>query len=176
MHAVSHVAGTVVVCNTCQLISIMVHTGNDPPNSCCLCQLQGVLYTHRSNFLHAMVTIGPDSLCLGAQSTVLMVVPMFHANSWGLNFSGGIEFICSSACVSSWQTPECCALATPYASLCHLCRGHIGAVVVLPGTSLGRLCLHSTLFCNMEVTRCRGYSVVPYRFTFTVRAPPQWGL
>eukprot|EP00878_Enallax_costatus_P015485 GHUV01016220.1.p1 GENE.GHUV01016220.1~~GHUV01016220.1.p1 ORF type:complete len:332 (+),score=59.55 GHUV01016220.1:178-1173(+) len=49
---------------------------------------KGVLYTHRSNYLHALITIGPDSLCLGAQSTVLMVVPMFHANSWGLNFSG----------------------------------------------------------------------------------------
>lgn len=50
--------------------------------------LQGVRYTHRSNFLHALITIGPDGLALSATSTVLMVVPMFHANSWGLNFSG----------------------------------------------------------------------------------------
>jgi fatty-acyl-CoA synthase len=28
-----------------------------------------------------------DALCLGASNTVLMIVPMFHANSWGLNFA-----------------------------------------------------------------------------------------
>jgi hypothetical protein len=50
--------------------------------------LQGVRYTHRSNFLHALITTAPDALALSASSTILMVVPMFHANSWGLNFSG----------------------------------------------------------------------------------------
>lgn len=30
----------------------------------------------------------PDALALGAANTVLMVVPMFHANSWGLAFAG----------------------------------------------------------------------------------------
>eukprot|EP00879_Flechtneria_rotunda_P024617 GHRR01026115.1.p1 GENE.GHRR01026115.1~~GHRR01026115.1.p1 ORF type:complete len:265 (+),score=70.67 GHRR01026115.1:511-1305(+) len=50
--------------------------------------LQGVLYTHRSNFLHAMILLSPDALALGASSTILMIVPMFHANSWGLNFAG----------------------------------------------------------------------------------------
>jgi fatty-acyl-CoA synthase len=28
-----------------------------------------------------------DALCIGSSNTVLMVVPMFHANSWGLAFS-----------------------------------------------------------------------------------------
>eukprot|EP00882_Tetradesmus_deserticola_P001881 GHRQ01002017.1.p1 GENE.GHRQ01002017.1~~GHRQ01002017.1.p1 ORF type:complete len:566 (+),score=249.76 GHRQ01002017.1:439-2136(+) len=49
---------------------------------------KGVRYTHRSNFLHALITLAPDALALSAASTILMVVPMFHANSWGLNFSG----------------------------------------------------------------------------------------
>lgn len=31
-----------------------------------------------------------DALCLGASNTVLMIVPMFHANSWGLNFAAPI--------------------------------------------------------------------------------------
>jgi nicotinic acid phosphoribosyltransferase len=34
---------------------------------------------------------------MGASSTILMVVPMFHANSWGLNFSGTMPhsmFLC----------------------------------------------------------------------------------
>jgi fatty-acyl-CoA synthase len=53
--------------------------------------LQGVRYTHRSNFLHALITTAPDALALSAASTILMVVPMFHANSWGLNFSGASD-------------------------------------------------------------------------------------
>lgn len=47
---------------------------------------KGVLYSHRSNFLHATITCLPDALDLKSASTVLMVVPMFHANSWGIAF------------------------------------------------------------------------------------------
>lgn len=47
---------------------------------------KGVMYTHRSNILHAMVTVMPDALCLGSSSTLLMVVPQFHANAWGLAY------------------------------------------------------------------------------------------
>lgn len=48
---------------------------------------KGVLYSHRSNFLHTLVTMGVDVLGLSARDTVLPVVPMFHANAWGLALS-----------------------------------------------------------------------------------------
>ena len=48
---------------------------------------KGVEYTHRSNFLHALVNNGKDALGVAASDTLLMVVPMFHANSWGLAYS-----------------------------------------------------------------------------------------
>jgi fatty-acyl-CoA synthase len=48
---------------------------------------QGVLYSHRSNFLHTLVTLQSDVMGLSVRDTVLMVVPMFHANAWGLAFS-----------------------------------------------------------------------------------------
>ncbi|CAN7492939.1 long-chain-fatty-acid--CoA ligase [Phenylobacterium sp. LjRoot164] len=48
---------------------------------------KGVLYSHRSNFLHTLVTMGGDVLGIRATDTVLPVVPMFHANAWGLAFS-----------------------------------------------------------------------------------------
>ncbi len=48
---------------------------------------KGVLYSHRSNFLHTLVTMGADVLGISATDTVLPVVPMFHANAWGLAFS-----------------------------------------------------------------------------------------
>jgi fatty-acyl-CoA synthase len=48
---------------------------------------KGVLYSHRSNFLHTLVTAGADVMGMGATETVLPVVPMFHANAWGIAFS-----------------------------------------------------------------------------------------
>jgi len=48
---------------------------------------KGVLYSHRSNLIHAMMTTGADLFNITANDASLMVVPMFHANSWGLAFS-----------------------------------------------------------------------------------------
>jgi fatty-acyl-CoA synthase len=48
---------------------------------------KGVLYSHRSNFLHTLVTLSGDLLGIGARDVVLPVVPMFHANAWGMAFS-----------------------------------------------------------------------------------------
>ncbi len=48
---------------------------------------KGVLYTHRSNFLHANAINGKDVIGPSCSDSVLLVVPMFHANSWGLNYS-----------------------------------------------------------------------------------------
>ena len=45
---------------------------------------KGVLYSHRSNVLHALVSAQRDGLNLGANEVVLPVVPMFHANAWGI--------------------------------------------------------------------------------------------
>ncbi|WP_223478852.1 long-chain-fatty-acid--CoA ligase [Oricola indica] len=49
---------------------------------------KGVLYSHRSNVLHAMMSCMPDAMGIGARDVVLPVVPMFHANAWGLGQSG----------------------------------------------------------------------------------------
>jgi len=46
-----------------------------------------VLYSHRSNVLHTMITMGVDTIGMGANDTLMPVVPMFHANAWGLAFS-----------------------------------------------------------------------------------------
>ncbi len=48
---------------------------------------KGVMYSHRSNVMHSLTTCGPDLFNLKATDTCLMIVPMFHANSWGLAFS-----------------------------------------------------------------------------------------
>lgn len=48
---------------------------------------KGVLYSHRSNVLHALMANSRDSLGTSAADTMLPVVPLFHANSWGIAFS-----------------------------------------------------------------------------------------
>src|SRR3984885_13381569 len=48
---------------------------------------KGVVYSHRSNVLHTMMAAQPDAIGLSSRDTVLPIVPMFHANSWGLAFS-----------------------------------------------------------------------------------------
>lgn len=47
---------------------------------------KGVLYSHRSNVLHALMANSKDALAPAAD-TMLPVVPLFHANSWGIAFS-----------------------------------------------------------------------------------------
>jgi fatty-acyl-CoA synthase len=45
---------------------------------------KGVLYSHRSLCLHATASLMADNLGLSRRERVLVVVPMFHANAWGL--------------------------------------------------------------------------------------------
>lgn len=48
---------------------------------------KGVTYTHRSSYLHALRLLQADSIAITAADSVLAVVPMFHANAWGLPFA-----------------------------------------------------------------------------------------
>ncbi len=49
---------------------------------------KGVVYTHRSNYLHTLHQLQADVSGLTAADSVLVSVPMFHANGWGLPFAG----------------------------------------------------------------------------------------
>jgi fatty-acyl-CoA synthase len=69
--------------------------GFDEQTACGLCYTsgttgnpKGVLYSHRSNFIHTL--LGLQSTVLGAtpREVILPVVPMFHANAWGIAFGG----------------------------------------------------------------------------------------
>ncbi|MBV8692719.1 MAG: long-chain fatty acid--CoA ligase [Actinobacteria bacterium] len=45
---------------------------------------KGVVYSHRSMFLHTLGAMSADSLGVRESDVILPVVPMFHANAWGL--------------------------------------------------------------------------------------------
>src|SRR5712664_446924 len=51
---------------------------------------KGVVYSHRSQFIHTMGVLQGGSLGLTEMDTVLPIVPMFHANSWGLPYACGM--------------------------------------------------------------------------------------
>ena len=48
---------------------------------------KGVLYSHRSTMLHALTAIPRDHFDVHSGSSVLVVVPMFHANAWGTPYT-----------------------------------------------------------------------------------------
>ncbi len=73
----------------------VVWGGFDEQTACGLCYTsgttgnpKGVLYSHRSNFIHTL--LGMQSTVLGPspKEIILPVVPMFHANAWGIAFAG----------------------------------------------------------------------------------------
>jgi 3-(methylthio)propionyl---CoA ligase len=52
---------------------------------------KGVLYAHRSTILHAYAACTRDVMGLCADDAVMPVVPMFHANSWGIAYAAPLS-------------------------------------------------------------------------------------
>lgn len=62
---------------------------------------KGVVYSHRSNYLHSMVVNSKGAMGLDACSSFLPVVPMFHANAWGIPFAAaaaGAKLVLNGPC------------------------------------------------------------------------------
>jgi fatty-acyl-CoA synthase len=51
---------------------------------------KGVVYSHRSTVLHSLLANQADALGLRERDTVLPIVPMFHANAWGLPYAAAL--------------------------------------------------------------------------------------
>ena len=57
---------------------------------------KGVVYSHRTTFVHSMASRASDTFGISERDRILLLPPMFHANSWGLPYSGwfsGSDFI-----------------------------------------------------------------------------------
>lgn len=60
---------------------------------------KGVLYTHRSNMIHALAELQPAVFDLDSRAVALPIVPMFHAVGWGMPFASaaaGIKLVFSA--------------------------------------------------------------------------------
>ncbi|HET9771197.1 MAG TPA: long-chain fatty acid--CoA ligase [Acidimicrobiia bacterium] len=57
---------------------------------------KGVVYSHRSTFVHSLAQCSGNTFALNERDRIVLVVPMFHANAWGLPYSGwmaGCDFV-----------------------------------------------------------------------------------
>ena len=57
---------------------------------------KGVVYSHRSTFIHSLAQCSGNTFALSERDRIVLVVPMFHANAWGLPYSGwmaGCDFL-----------------------------------------------------------------------------------
>lgn len=65
----------------------------DERQACAMCYTsgttgrpKGVVYSHRAIVLHSLMAALPDAQAISTRDTILPVVPMFHANAWGLPY------------------------------------------------------------------------------------------
>ena len=51
---------------------------------------KGVLYSHRSTLLHTLMELAPDTFGISSSETLMLIVPMFHANAWGAPYAAAM--------------------------------------------------------------------------------------
>jgi fatty-acyl-CoA synthase len=48
---------------------------------------KGVMYSHRSTYMHSLMVTSTTNIALGQDDRMLVIVPMFHANAWGTPYA-----------------------------------------------------------------------------------------
>jgi fatty-acyl-CoA synthase len=70
---------------------------------------KGVIYEHRSAMLHTMAEASPDIFNLSKRAVVLPIVPMFHANAWGVPWAAPMVG-CKLVLSADYRPDKMCAL------------------------------------------------------------------
>ena len=136
---------------------------------------KGVVYSHRSAYLHSMGVCLGNTFALSEQDKVLPVVPMFHANAWGLPYAAvmaGADLIMPDR----FLQPE------PMVRLIEAERPTIaGAVPTIWNMLLAHVRAHGGDLSSLRLVPCGG-SAVPhalqeaYEKELGVRIVQAWGM
>jgi fatty-acyl-CoA synthase len=114
---------------------------------------KGVVYSHRSNYLHSLAVAGGNSFALSERDSILSVVPMFHANAWGLPYAGwlaGCDFI----------LPERHLQAEPLAAMIEQLKPTVaGAVPTIWNELLRYADEHGSDLSSLRLVPCGGSAV-----------------
>jgi len=136
---------------------------------------KGVVYSHRSTFLHSMTLCEPWACGLSDRDRILPIVPMFHANAWGLPYAGwmaGCDFL----------LPGRFLQAEPLCRMIESCRPTVAAAVpTIWNSVLGYAESMPVDFSSIRVALCGG-SAVPRKLAeqflhkHGVRIVQAWGM
>jgi fatty-acyl-CoA synthase len=136
---------------------------------------KGVVYSHRSAYLHSMGVCTGNVFGLSEQDRVLPVVPMFHANAWGLPYAAlmaGADLIMPDR----YLQPE------PLVRLIEAERPTLaGAVPTIWNMMLAHVRAHGGDLSSLRLVPCGG-SAVPhalqeaYEKELGVRILQAWGM
>jgi len=134
---------------------------------------KGVVYSHRSTVLHSLVKLTADGLALSERDVILPVVPMFHANAWGLPYGA---LLAGSSLV--FPGPN----MTPRAVLGMIERHRVTAAAGVPTIWMGALPLLGEFDLSTVRAFLCGGSAVPralseaYREAVGVPILQAWGM
>ena len=88
----------------------------DERDPCALCYTsgttgnpKGVLYEHRSTMIHTLAEAAPDVFNLSARAVVVPIVPMFHANAWGIPWAAPLTG-CKLVLSADYRPAQMCKL------------------------------------------------------------------
>jgi fatty-acyl-CoA synthase len=114
---------------------------------------KGVVYSHRSAYLHSMSACTGNAFALTADDLVLPVVPMFHANAWGLPYAALLAG-------SSLVMPDRFLQAEPLVNLIESARPTVsGAVPTIWNEVLRYAVAHESDLRSLRLVPCGGSAV-----------------
>jgi fatty-acyl-CoA synthase len=114
---------------------------------------KGVVYSHRSTFLHSMAVCTAGAMAIDEHDRVLPVVPMFHANAWGLPYAtwmAGADFVLPSRFLQA--EPLCRLIEAERPTFC-------GAVPTIWADILRYAAEHPVDLSSIRMIACGGSAV-----------------
>ncbi|KQY57304.1 long-chain fatty acid--CoA ligase [Nocardioides sp. Root140] len=116
---------------------------------------KGVAYSHRSSVLHSMHVCTTDGMALSQRDNVLAIVPMFHANAWGIPYA-------ALMCGASLLMPDRFLQPEPLLEMMAVEKPTFAAAVPTIWTGvLGQLAVHPQDITHLREVIVGGSAVPP---------------